>query len=119
MEQADLVVDLLRCAIQLVGRIAIPVEKVQESVGSGRKRIDAFNLADGTNSQQDIAKKLRIDPGNLSRTSTRWVNDGIAFWLGQGREKRLCHVYAIPYPIKLPIKRRPRWSGRGRTGKRS
>jgi hypothetical protein len=119
VEQVGLVSDLLRYAIQLVGRIAIPVEKVHEAVGNARKQIEAFNLADGINSQQHIARKLRINSGNFSRTSGLWVEKGVAFWLGQGKEKRLCHIYPLPYPSKLPSKRRRRWSGRGKLGKRS
>ena len=65
--------DLLRCAIQVVGRIAIPPDKVREIVATGKKSIHAYNLCDGTRSQMDIVKKLKLDQGSFSRTQKRWV----------------------------------------------
>lgn len=118
MANADVLTDLIRYAIQVIGRIAIPVENVKELLGDGAKQANAFNLADGTLSQGEIAKKAKLDQGNFSRTANRWVREGIAFWVGQGTEKRLCHIYPVPDKEKRAKSVRRRWSGRKRTGKR-
>jgi len=92
----DNVADLLKCAIQVLGRIAIPPERVREVVGArGKKQIRAFNLFDGTRTMAEVAKKAKIDQGNLSRTVGRWVANGFAYWIGAGNESRLLHVYPI------------------------
>lgn len=45
--------DLLRCLIQVVGRVAVPQQEVREIVGPKKKsRIKAFNLCDGSNSRE-------------------------------------------------------------------
>jgi hypothetical protein len=45
---------------------------------------------------KEVARATRIDQGNLSRAATSWVKNGIAFWVGEGDEARLLHVYPIP-----------------------
>lgn len=92
--------DFLRCLVQIVGRASMPTETVRELIGKGKKQIHAFNLCDGTLSQVEISKKCKIDPGNLSRTYDRWVKNGIAFWLGEGKEMKLMHIYPIPSSSK-------------------
>jgi hypothetical protein len=92
----DLANDLLRCLVHIVGRASMPTDTVSELVGHGRKHIEAFNLCDGTLSQLEISKRTRIDQGNLSRTFDRWVKLGIAFWIGEGKEAKLMHIYPIP-----------------------
>lgn len=88
--------DLLRCLMHVVGRAAVPMEEVREIVGSGKKQISAFNLCDGTRTIAEIAHKTKIKPGNMSRTATRWRASGIAFWVGEGKEARLLHIYPLP-----------------------
>ena len=107
---------LLECLIHVIGRVAIPESRVREIVGSGAKQIGAFNLADGTLSQGDIAKKVKIDTGNLSRTCTRWVEHGVAFWLGDSRDARLVHIYPIPGhgTDKSPAPKRRKRKGRAK-----
>ena len=87
--------DLLQCLVHVIGRAAIPEERVREIVGTGGKQIRAFNLCDGTLTQTKIAKKCRIDSGNFSRTLARWIESGIVFPLGEGREMGLLHVYPL------------------------
>lgn len=99
---------LFRILIQVIGRAAIPLATVQEVVGSGRKQITAFNLCDGTLTQSEVAQKTRIDQGQLSRTFTRWVQNGVAFWIGEGKEARLLHVFPIPSGSTKKAKRRVR-----------
>lgn len=86
---------LLECMVQILGRASLPEERVREAVGDGPKQLKAFNLADGTRTQAMIAKATGLDQGNLSRVFRRWVESGAAFWLGEGKEARLLHIYAL------------------------
>lgn len=87
---------LLESLIKVIGRVAMPVDKVAEIVNTSPKLMRAYNLCDGTLMQKDIAKKLKLDNGNLSRAMQRWVANGVAFWVGSSTEARLLHIYPIP-----------------------
>lgn len=87
---------LLECLIHVIGRATIPQSEVIKIVGNGPKQVKAFNLCDGRNSQKEIAQKTGLDPASLSRTSVRWVEAGAAFWIGEGKDARLLHVYPLP-----------------------
>jgi hypothetical protein len=87
---------LLNCAIQIVGRLALPPESVREIIGTDKKYMRAYNLCDGSRTQQEIAKATGLHQSNFSRASGRWVENGVAFWLGEGKDKRLRHLYPIP-----------------------
>lgn len=91
---------LLRCLVHIIGRAAMSVEKVADVVGSGPKQIEAFNLCDGTRSQTEVCKKTGLDAGNLSRTFTRWVENGVAFWIGEGKAVRPLHIFPLPTSAK-------------------
>ena len=97
---------LLRCLVHIIGRAAMPQEKVLEVVGRGAKQIEAFNLCDGKLSQKEVCKETGIDAGNLSRTFTRWVENGIAFWIGEGQAARLLHIYPLPTAAKAKPKKK-------------
>lgn len=100
-EQSDY---LLRCLVHIIGRAAMPVESVYSVVGRGAKQIEAFNLCDGSLSQKEVAKRTGIDQGQLSRTFSRWVENGIAFWIGEGRDARLIHIYPLATTGKVRIR---------------
>jgi len=87
--------DLLPCALQLLGRIAIPPEHIRDIIGGKKKQLEAFNLCDGTRTLKEIAKKAGIDQGNFSRTVDRWKAHGIVFSIREGRESRILHVYPL------------------------
>ena len=87
---------LLECLVHVLGRTALPLDHVQRIVGTTARQIKAFNLCDGAHSQAQVAKATKIAQGNLSRTFTRWIEQGVAFWLGEGKEARLLHIYPIP-----------------------
>lgn len=99
---------LLLALISLAGRTAFPVENLREIVSpagsAGEKQRQAFNLCDGTRGQGEIAKMLKIDQGSFSRTVARWIDEGVMFRIGEGRDARLRHVY--PLPERLPNKKR-------------
>jgi hypothetical protein len=95
MNDTKRLADLLSCAIQILGRLAIPADKVSEVVGNKKKLVEAYNLCDGTRTQNEVVKKLRLDQGSFSATSNRWVKNGVAFWIGEGKERRLLHLYPL------------------------
>jgi hypothetical protein len=86
---------LLQILVQVIARATVPAATVREIVETGKKQIKAFNLCDGTLNQTDIGRKLKIDLGNFSRTVSRWVEQGIAFRLGEGKEAKILHIYPI------------------------
>lgn len=86
---------LAQCLMHVLARGPTPEERVREIVGNGTKQIRAFNLADGTRTQLQISRATGIDQGNLSRTFQRWVDNGVAFWIGEGKDMRLLHLYSI------------------------
>jgi hypothetical protein len=88
-------IDLLNCAIQIIGRLVIPPDNVLEVIGNKKKLLKAYNLCDGTRSQKEVVKKLRLNQGSFSSTSNRWVMNGVAFWIGEGQERRLLHLYPL------------------------
>lgn len=93
---ADLPVsDLLKCAVQVVGRIAMPAEQVAKVVVVNAKLLKAYNLCDGSKTQTEVGKAAGLDSGNFSRTVTRWVESGVLFRIGSGKEARLLHLYPL------------------------
>jgi hypothetical protein len=95
--------DLLKCAVQVVGRIAMRPEQVGEivMVNASAKQLKAYNLCDGTKTQGDVAKAAGLDAGNFSRTASRWVESGVLFRIGSGKDARLLHLYPL---VKVNIK---------------
>jgi len=96
---AETVEALLRAVLSVAGRQAFPQDRLIEIVlfkGAGEKQLRAFNMCDGAKGQAEIAKALKIDRGNFSRTVSRWIDEGIVFRLGEGRDAKLLHVYALP-----------------------
>lgn len=113
MKPDDMLNDLLRCTLQVIGRLAIQPDKVREIVGAS-KQLRAYNLCNGTRSQKVIAKESGLDQGNFSRTSSRWVENGVAFWVGDNADKQLLHLYPLPKTVA----RRGRLSGLRRKRKK-
>lgn len=105
MEEA---LDLMRFALKVIGRLAFPPEQVAEIVGTG-KQLSAFNLSDGTRTQRAICRKTGLDAGSLSRTVDRWVQAGVAFRMGAGKESCPLHLYPLPKsPKRTPARTRIR-----------
>lgn len=95
---ADINESLLRAILSTAGRQTFSVERLTEIVltkGAGEKQLLAFNMCDGTTGQAEIAKKLRLDTGNFSRTVARWIEEGVMFRLGEGRDAKLLHLYPL------------------------
>lgn len=87
---------LLGCLVQVIGRAAVPEDRVRTIVGAGRKQIRAFNLCDGTKTQSDIRRKVGLDQASLSRTAKRWIEHGVAFEIpDSGNKSKLLHIYPL------------------------
>ena len=114
METNSDLMQLLKCLIHLIGRVAVPAEKVIEIVGKGKRQISAFNLSDGSNIQSEIARKSGVNQGNLSRAFKKWVEAGVAFSLGEGKDARLLHIYPIPRNIAKMANRSRKSTKKGR-----
>ncbi len=100
---ADITTDLLRAMLSMTGRVAFPVDFIANTValgGAGEKQIQAYNMCDGSRGQAEIAKTLGLDQGNFSRTVGRWIEAGIVFRIGEGREAKLLHAYPLPKETK-------------------
>lgn len=100
---------LLRAIFSVTARQAFPPDRLEEIVsakGTGTKQLRAFNMCDGTKSQGEIAKALKLDRGNFSRTVARWIDAGVVIRLGEGREAKLLHVYPLPESKKKSKERR-------------
>jgi hypothetical protein len=90
------ITDFLNCAVQILGRAVTPPEKIRKIIGEKKKKqINAFNLCDGTRTVNEIAKKSRLNQGNLSRTLSRWCESGIVFKVGEGKNARFLHIYPL------------------------
>lgn len=86
--------ELLRILIQLSGRQVFPEETLRGIVGSG-KAVEAYNLCDGSRTQAQVVKDAKLDQGQFSRTSSRWVQQGVLFKLGSGKDVKLLHLYEL------------------------
>lgn len=88
---------LLRVLIGVVGRVAVPEDRLRAVVRSSPKSADkyaaAYNLCDGTRGVSEIARIVGLDQGNLSRVIIRWVDAGIAFRIGD--DGRPVHLYRL------------------------
>jgi hypothetical protein len=86
---------LLAILIRLNARSAFPEEVVRRLVATSPSQLKAYNLCDGTRAQAEVAKAAGLDQGNFSRTVTRWIEAGVLFKVGDGREARLLHLYPV------------------------
>lgn len=96
---ADYTQELLMALLATTGRTAFTVTSVFDMVdptGKSTKQIKGFNLADGTLTQAEIVKKVKIDSGNFSRAVSKWIDQGIMFRLGDGRDAKLLHIFPLP-----------------------
>lgn len=42
-----------------------------------------------------MVKVAKVDQGQFSRTSSRWIQEGVPFNLGAGRDVKLMHLYPL------------------------
>lgn len=87
--------DYLRAMLATLGRQAFPPEllaKLIAPAGDGSKQIAAYNLCDGEHTQAQIAAEVSLDKGSLSRSISRWMDEGIAVRIGELPR----HIYRLP-----------------------
>ncbi len=87
---------LLRAILATVARGAFPPADICEivaPVAGSDKQLLAYNLCDGKTPQAEIAKKTRVDQGNLSKSIARWIDAGIVVRVGE--EQHPMHVYPL------------------------
>ncbi len=92
---------LLRALLSMTARQAFPVQRLAEIVlkGSGNKQLHAYNLCDGSRTQSEVAKAVKLDQASFSRTVARWIEAGVLFRVGSGRDTKLLHAYPLPVDV--------------------
>jgi hypothetical protein len=92
---------LLRALLSVTARQAVPPPKLSKILvppgPKSGKQVKAYNLCDGTRTQAEVAKALKLDQGNFSRTVGRWIDAGVLFRVGSGREAKLQHLYPLDH----------------------
>ena len=89
-------VSLLRALIHISGRSVYDEDGVREIVSpKSKKLLNAYNLCDGTRTQQDVVKRAKLDSGNFSRTLVRWIQKGIVHRIESGDRVTLLHVFPV------------------------
>jgi hypothetical protein len=90
---------LLRALLSVTARQAVPPPKLSKMLApqgaKSKKQLRAYSLCDGTRTQAEVAKALKLDQGNFSRTVGRWIDTGVLFRLGSGRDAKLLHLYPL------------------------
>jgi DNA-binding MarR family transcriptional regulator len=87
---------LLKAILATVARTTFPPEvlyKIVAPTTGSNKQLIAYNLCDGETPQAEIGKKAKLDPGNLSRLITKWIEAGIVVRVGA--ERLPLHIYPL------------------------
>ena len=91
------VASLLRALISLTGRAVFDQQRLLELIGKqSEKLLIAYNLCDGTKTQQEIARTAKLDSSNFSKAVGRWIEVGSVFRVESGDKTTLLHVYPVP-----------------------
>ena len=91
------IASLLRALISLTEHTVFDQGRLLEIIGKqSEKLLLAYDLCDGTNTQQEIARKVKLDPSNFSKAVGRWIEAGILFRVESGDKTMLLHVYPVP-----------------------
>lgn len=85
----------LKAMLAMLARQSFPPKELAILVGRG-KQIDAYNLCDGSRTQSEVAKELKLDSGNFSKTVARWLELGVLIRVSEGKDLRPVHLYALP-----------------------
>ena len=95
---------LLEALIRLVGRLAYKEEEIIKIIGKkkrdAKKYFLAYNLCNGENDLSTIAKRVKVDAGNLSRIFTKWEELGIIYDSGKKGGKYYRHIFPIQVKLK-------------------
>jgi hypothetical protein len=97
---------LLKGILATVGRRAFPPDALYKSVAptaGSDKQLAAYKMCDGQAAQSGIGKRLKIDPGNLSRLMGKWAEAGILIRVGT--EEFPLHLYPLARPSTKTTKK--------------
>lgn len=94
----------LKAMLGMLARQSFPPKELAVLVGRG-KQIEAYNLCDGSRTQSEVAKELKLDSGNFSKTVARWLDLGILLRVSEGKELRPVHLYVLPMERSREIAR--------------
>lgn len=86
---------LLTAILHTLGRSIFEEAEILKEIGKGKRNLEAYRLCDGTKSQADIAKALKLDQGNFSKVVGKWVKVGILFKVRALEGEKLLHVRPI------------------------
>ncbi len=88
----------LRAILATVARQTFTPQRIIEIMGpqASEKQYRAFKLCDGSRTQSEIAKELGLDSSNLSKSISRWIDEGIIIRVSEGRDNRPVHIYPLP-----------------------
>jgi len=105
---SEQMISYLAALTKTMGRLAFPKDHLIKIAfpKTSEKLFKAYNLADGTLTQAEICKKLKIDTGNFSKTVNKWINSGIMFKIVEKNEIKLLHLYPLPEESIKAIRRK-------------
>ena len=89
---------LLRAILATVARQTFSPEMIQKIVApqaNSSKWLQVYNLCNGLMTQAEIAKKVKVDPADLSKKIKKWIEAGIVVRLADGEIERPVHVYPL------------------------
>ena len=89
---------LLRAILATVARQTFSPEDIEALVApqtNSKKWLKVYNACDGTLTQSEIAKKLKVDNSDVSKKIKKWIGDGIIIRLADGKSDRPVHVYPL------------------------
>jgi hypothetical protein len=97
----------LKATMQLIARQTFAPERLVDIVSSQKnaKTLRTFNLCDGTRTQTEVAKASSTDPGLLSRTIGRWIDEGVIVRVNENGSEKPVHVYPIPEKLIPKVER--------------
>ena len=87
---------LLRAIFATLSRGTFPPGKLHRIIApqkNSSKNLAAYNACNGNTPQREIARKAKIDPGDLSRLLSRWIDAGVMIRIG--RDQFPLHVYPL------------------------
>jgi len=89
---------LLRAILATIARQTFSPEDIHAIVApqaNSAKWLKVYNACNGTLTQSEIAKQMKVDASDLSKKIKRWIAEGIVIRLADGKSDRPVHVYPI------------------------
>lgn len=100
-ESLALLVELAQEQLRWVRASVLPdVRKTIEETLTTTQLRKAYEMCDGSNSAQAVAKAVDSSAPSLSRWTRRWRDVGIAYETPEGRTKHLVSLSALGIPLE-------------------